>query len=340
MRLIATLPIRRIWAPAVGGACALILLASGQVLAQRADDTRVLLYDEAHNNFSSAGPIAGLLDIGRGLGLEVRINRNRLDSALRDGINLLVICVPSNITDSAFVARFREPRGARGLDWPYWSPDLERSPYTNDELRALIAWIEAGGSLLLILDHAPGPVQADALARALGVDVRNAFTSDRSRYPPGYGAPPPADVPVRAVPTNRHWILFSRSAQTLGSHPITDGPSADRRVDAVATYTGSSIQGPVGSTALLVLSDSAVDYSRPWPDGPENLTAARGRSQAIAFGLGAGRVVVIAEAGALMKDPFGSRPPGTGLDYSHANNRTFAGNVLGWLTAGGSRSRR
>jgi hypothetical protein len=91
---------------------------------------------------------------------------------------------------------------------------------------------------------------------------------------------------------------------------------------------------------LLLLSDSAVDYSRPWPDGPENLTTARGRSQAIAFGRGAGRVVVISEAGALMKDPVGSRPPRTGLDYAHANNRVFAENVLRRLAGGPIGSRR
>jgi hypothetical protein len=306
-----------------------VLFILRPVESQGQDANRTLVYDEGHNNFPSAR-MAGLLDIGRSLGLAVQIGQGTLDSQLAGRPTVLVVCVPASLPDSEFVARFREPRRGRAVDWAYWSLDYDQSPYTDLELRTLVDWIHSGGSLFLIIDHAPGPAHARALARAIGVDVRNAFTSDRSHYPPGY-AGPSASAGVHVVPGNNHWIHFSRSTHTIGPHPITDGITPDGRLDAVATYTGSSIVGPVGSTPLLILSDSAVDVFRPWPDGPEYRIPSHGRSQATAFTLGSGRVVVIAEAGALMKSPFGSRFPDTGLDYANAGNRKFAENSLRWL---------
>ena len=311
--------------------CAATLSALTPDVTQGQDTGRTLLYDEAHFNFSSER-MSGLLDIGRSLGLQVRIGRAPLDGELANGPSLLVVCVPASIPDSAFVARFREPRAGREPDWAYWSPDYDRSPYSETELRAMVDWIRSGGRLLLILDHAPGPLHARALTRALGVDARNAFTSDRSHYPPGY-APPKPDTAINVVPTTSHWILFSRSTHTLGTHPILDGDVPARRVNAVATYTGSSLVGPAGSTPLLMLSDSALDVYRAWPDGTMLRIPARGRSQALAFTIGSGRVVVSAEAGVFQKSPFGSRSPDTGLDYAHADNRLYAENVLRWLLA-------
>lgn len=308
-----------------------VIASRANAQLQPAARARVIAYDEGHNNFPHTR-VHGMLDIARQLGFSVQPFVGTLDTQLATRPDLLIICVPASVPDSVFVAMFREPRGTRAPDWPYWAPEFDRSAYSENELHALVEWIRGGGRFLLLLDHAPVPFHARTLARAVGVEVRDAFTTDPSHYPPGYASRP--DSVMHAYPTQQHWILFSRATGTIGSHPITDGADLAHRVEAVATYTGSSLQGPVGSTSLLSLSDQSVDIFRPWSDGPEYRMAASGRSQAIAFLLGKGRVVVTSETGYLQASPFGSEPPNSGLDYAHANNRIFAENVFRWLTDG------
>jgi hypothetical protein len=287
----------------------------------------ILLYDEAHHNHPSAGPINALLDIARSAGVEVRIGRRPLDEELTSRPQVLIVSGAMPVPRDDFFARFSGAPGAAMA--AYWMDD--RMVFSDVEVRAVVDWIMAGGSLLLIIDHAPQGAAAGNLVRGLGADVRNGFTWDGLFLPPGYVA----GDGTRAGRTSN--ILFSRETGRIGDHPITAGSSDRTKVNAVATYVGTSIQGPLGSTPLWVLSDSATDYFRPWPDGPEYRISAAGRSQAVAYELGEGRVVIVGEAGALMQDPFGNEPPadpahpGIGLDYVHADNRVFAENLISWL---------
>lgn len=297
------------WAPA------LILASTSEAQTSRP----LLIYDEAHHNNGADGPFGALLDIPRSMGVEVRIGRRSLDQELLAGPKLLII--------------------AGGLSMPrekitsFWSADAARPAFTQKEIEAVVRWVQSGGRLLMFVDHASDGGGSAELGRALGVDLRNTFTWDGLHLPPGYTSPKPD-------PRRASYIMFTRRAGMIGEHPITNGMRGGRRVNAVATYAGSSLRGPVGSTALLILSDSALDYFRAWRDGPEYRWSAAGRSQAVAYELGAGRVVVMGEKAVLMKDPFGrehSTDPqrlGMGLDYVHADNRQFAQNLFLWLMVG------
>jgi hypothetical protein len=85
---------------------------------------------------------------------------------------------------------------------------------------------------------------------------------------------------------------------------------------------GQSLTGPPESVPLLRLSPSAVDRLPP----DKRRVSAGGRSQAIAFEFGRGRVVVTGEAGM-----FGVRPDRPG-EPSFEGNRRFAINVVRWLS--------
>lgn len=291
-----------------------------------------LVYDEAHNNQPSDGPTGGLLEVARSVGAQVRIGRRSLDKELADGEpDLLVIVDPLSMPRSEFFGRFRGRRGPITAAWPqYWTADAGRPAFSRTEIEATVEWVREGGGLLLVVDHAPFGAAAAELARALGADIRNAFTWDGRHKPPDY-THPETDDPKTS------YILFERAEGMIGDHPILSGPGEGGALEAVATYVGTSVRGPVGSVPLLILSDSAFDYYRAWPDGPIRRWAAGGRSQAVAYELGRGRVVIVTETAALMKDPFGAkyrRDPkgvGMGLSYTRGDNRRFAENILRWL---------
>lgn len=306
------------------GICS-VLLSASQLTAQAVPP--VLLYDEAHHNYPAAG-MSAFLDIARSLGAEVQSGRRTLDQELRSAPAMLVIARAMPIPRAEFLARFAGVQQSTARSPMFWSDDLERPAFSSDEVRAVFDYVSAGGSLLLIVDHTAAPEMQ--MARALGTELRHAFTWDALHYPPGYNV-------VGLIGRFASYVYYSRDAGTIGDHPIMNGAGDADRVNAVAAYVGSSLQGPIGSTPLLMLSDSAFDYYRAWPDGPEHRVSAAGRSQAVAYELGQGRVVIVAEISMLMKDPLGPDDPndpqrlGSGLDYAHADNRQFAHNMLGWL---------
>jgi hypothetical protein len=303
-----------------------ILVSASQLYAQAVPP--ILLYDEAHHNYPADDGMGAFLDIARSIGAEVRFGRRTLDQELQSVPTVLVIARALPIPRDEFYARFAGAQQSTARSPMHWTDDLARPAFSTDEVRAVFDYVSAGGSLLFIVDHTAAPEMP--MARALGTELRHVFTWDAHHYPPGYNV-------VGLIGRFASFVHYSREAGTIGDHPIMNGEEHGDRVNAVAAYVGSSIQGPIGSTPLLMLSDSAMDYYRPWPDGPEYRLPAAGRSQAVAYELGQGRIVIVAEISMLMKDPLGPNDPndpqrlGSGLDYARADNRLFAQNMLKWL---------
>ena len=189
---------------------------------------------------------------------------------------------------------------------PYrWSSVATQSAYTESEISAIKNWVNNGGSLLLILDHAPIGKSGGSLAEAFGVEARNVGTYDTLSL----------DPKVDTANGARN-ILFTRSNGLIGNHPIT------KSVDSVTTYTGLSLLGPPGSSALLKLPSTA--YDRDWLSETRQFRnrSATGRTQGIAFEYGNGRVVVMGEA-AEFRPAFLSR--------SERGNWHFLLDILKWL---------
>jgi len=69
--------------------------------------------------------------------------------------------------------------GAEGMG----QAGASNSAFTEAECDAVRDWVQAGGSLLLITDHAPFGSAAESLAKRFGVDMSKGYTfksSDRS----------------------------------------------------------------------------------------------------------------------------------------------------------------
>lgn len=303
-----------------GLAAAVLVIGAAAVRAQQVPDStfdvRVarpaftaphpkLLFDEAHHNFhTSAGRYRAFADLARNDGMEVIPNRAPFSAAMLAGNDLLVI--------------------ANALGHDNMGDSLAASPaFTADECDAVRAWVDSGGALLLIADHAPMGAAAMALAAHFGVDMRDGYLVD------------PVMADSVTGPSN---LVFTRANHGLADHAITRGRDSTERISTVMSFTGQSLLGPPGSSPLLRLSDRAEELLIGLgPMGaevhPERRRKAAGRSQGLAFSYGLGRVVVLGEA-AMLSAQLAITPQGTfrmGMNAPGIDNRQLALNILHWL---------
>jgi hypothetical protein len=199
--------------------------------------------------------------------------------------------------------------------------------FTTAECNEVHEWVEAGGSLLLIAEHAPMGTAAKPMAERFGVDFSTGYLVDPALADTTFGA---------------STLVFSDATGTLGDHPILHGRGPAEAVKRVRTYTGQSMAGPPGSVALLKTTPRAQDFMLgtagvrgPVPDSLKR--SAAGRAQAIAFTVGKGRVVMVGEttvfAAQLVPGPGGVTRK-VGMNSPGFDNRQFALNVLRWLAKG------
>lgn len=292
---------------AVGVLCLLTPAAPCQQVADPNFDARVaepayrtahptLLFDEAHFNYHTAtGRYKPLADLIRSDGYVVTAGKATFTRELLDHYDVLLI---SNAL------------GAAAMD----SPQASRAAFTGAECRAVRDWVEQGGRLLLIADHAPMGAAAANLATAFGVDMSKGYTSDGVNYDKASKRP--------------GWLVFDEQNHLLGDHPIIRGRNERERIRHITTFLGQSLKGPPGSTAFLKLADTAVDGIPP--DGRPVLAA--GRAQGIAFRFGKGRVVVMGEAAVLSAQLTGPQRKPVGMNYPGTDNRQLALNIMHWLT--------
>jgi hypothetical protein len=249
-----------------------------------------VLFDEAHHNFHTTGgrykPFAQLIAND---GYEVIPNKERLTRETLGKGEILIIA---------------NALGAEGMG----QAGAGNSAFTEAECDAVRDWVQAGGSLLLITDHAPFGSAAQSLARRFGVDMSKGYTSD----------------PVNSEGGETS-LVFSRKNQLLVDHPITEGRDESERLDRVRTFTGQSLKGPDGSVAFLKLADTAFDEG---DDGKP--ASAKGRAQGLAFKLGEGRVVVLGEAAELSAQRIGAER--FGMNVPGLDNRKMALNIMHWLS--------
>lgn len=277
----------------------------------------VVLLDAAHGSQQTIdGRYAGFAALVRADGYEIRAGEQTFDTpGALDGVDILVI---SNA-------------GLR-----VGGPDP--SSFTGPEIRAIESWVRAGGSLLLAADHAPHGVAAQALGRAFGVRMGTGYAFRLT------------DGGEHAVTSQ---LMFLAEAGGLGDHPILRGRVPDEVVDTVKSFTGQSLSGPEGSTILMALLPTDREAVNVTVLGEINdrieagedadaVLAARSvpalQAQGLAFEHGAGRVVVLGEAGMLTAQRldfpedddredivFGLHTPGH-------DDQQFALNILHWLS--------
>lgn len=291
--------------------------STGLVHAQQEPDTRFdtrvarpaftsrhpkLAIDEAHHNFHTmTGRYLPFANLMRGDGCEVVAGKEPFTAKSLAGLDLLVI---SN---------------ALGDD-DMGSPAALQPAFTPEECAAVRAWVEAGGGLLLIADHSPMGSAARGLGEVLGVDMRSSYAIDV----------------VRGDSKSPSTITYTAGAGLDTAHAIVRGRDRAESVRKVITFTGQSLTGPAGSTALLQLSDRAEDLMVGLGEAngrvpKEKRLSAAGRAQGLAFELGRGRVVVLAEAAMMSAQVAGWRKSPMGMNVPGTDDRQFALNVVRWL---------
>jgi hypothetical protein len=287
--------------------------AGGQQEPDRSFDTHIarpafvtrhprVAIDEAHHNFHTISgryaPFAALVK-GDGCRPEPWVSKFSADSLL--GLDVLVI---SNAL------------GHEKMD----HAEAEHSAFTPSECAALRDWVRSGGSLLLIADHSPMGAAASALGDTLGVNMRNSYAID----------------PVQGLEDSPTNVAYVPGRGLATDHPIMHGRDSTERIRRVVTYTGQSLAGPPGSTVLLRMSDKAEDLLVGLGELSDDIPAekrksAAGRAQGLAFELGRGRVVVMAEAAMMTAQVAGPKRTPMGMNIPGTDDRQFALNVVRWL---------
>jgi hypothetical protein len=263
--------------------------------------TKRIVIDEGHHNLHTiSGTYSVLAGTLKEAGFKVSGHIGQFSAKSLAKTDVLIIASPFPDIRDSLVAR------ANRAGEPFrYSSVATQSAFTNDEAEAIRNWVSNGGSLFLILDHAPHGKTGGLIAASFGVDCRNVSTLDRASRDP--------EVDTTEAAT----ILFTISKGLIREHPILKG------VDSVTTYTGESLLGPPQSTILLALPSTATDVDWEVSTRKFRNRSANGRAQAVAFEYGLGRVVVLGEA-AMTNAEYTSR--------SNRGNWQMTLNILKWLT--------
>jgi hypothetical protein len=251
-----------------------------------------VLFDEAHYNFHTAGgrykPFAQLITAD---GYQIISSKEKFSQALLQGYDILIIA-----------NALGEERGL--------------SAFTDEECDAVLNWVQAGGSLLLIADHAPSGAAAKTLSMRFGVEMSTAYTGDRTYYD-------------KSAPGEIGQLVFTRGNNLLTDNAITKGRNATERINRVITFTGQSLSIPKDSIAFLKLSDTAFDVMPP--DEKKEVSAAN-RAQGVALKLKKGRVIILGEAAMLTAQLTAKEHRPMGMNYPNTDNQQLALNIMHWLS--------
>jgi hypothetical protein len=263
----------------------------------------LVVFDQAHNNASTADwwgrywPFARLLAAD---GYDVRKGRRTFAPASLDGAQVLVV---------VNAAGAPKPQ-AFGINLPIGTNrDRGQPAFSATEVEVVRRWVEGGGALLLVADHAPMGSASAPLAQAFGVKMHAGFVEV-----PGENSDP---------------LVFSAENGRLGRHPILSGSGPETAVRRVMTFTGQSLEGPAHATALLQLPAAAIEYA-PDASGSNFRERPAGSAQGLAMTYGRGRVVVLGEAAMLTAQVDGGRP--FGMNLPDNENKQLALNIMHWLS--------
>lgn len=259
-----------------------------------------LLFDEGHGNagtLSFVGRYWPLAQLLRADGYQLARSSKPFTRELLQEARILAII---NASGAAKPQAF-------GINLPHQTKKERSDPaFLPEEISTIREWIENGGSLLFVADHAPFGESVSALAESLGVVMHKGFV----------------EVPNESSDP----LVFSAENSRLGNHPIIAGSSPENRLTRVMTYTGQSLDGPPEATILLQLPPTAIEFV---PDGEAMKEEPAGQAQGLAFERGRGRVVVLGEGGMLTAQ-VSKRVP-YGMNTGDNDNAMFVRHVMRWL---------
>lgn len=269
-------------------------------------------FDAGHWNIHTAeGRYKPFADLMRNDGYEIVSHRGAFSREALSGFQILVV-----VNALGFRGAAQQFANIVHLDKHV---HVTGSAFTDGECAAVREWVQRGGSLLLVSDHAPAGEAASALARAFAVGMTNWWAEEPNSHD--------------EVTGNWGFLVFSRENGQLVDHPITRGRTPAEALHRITTFTGQSLVPPEGSVSFLKLSPEAREY--PWSRSPDDaFRPAANLAQAVAMRFGSGRVVIFGEAAVLTSQL--AQGPGIalhfGMDWPGSDNRQLALNVMHWLS--------
>ena len=268
-----------------------------------------LCLDEAHHNFHTlADRFWAFGELARRDGFRVAPNRAPFTF---DPLSKCRVLVIANA----------QPNDSSWDNYPTPTP----SAFSKDEIKALLEWVDRGGSLLLIADHMPLAGAAAQLAAAFGISFTDGFAVA------GFEGGDAERQAAFSRPT-----LFKPDDGTLRPHPIVLGRDSTERVTQVRSFTGQAFRVAVGKAApVMILPDSFVSLKpriagQFGPDTKKRPVG--GWLQGATLRFGAGRVALFGEAAMFSAQLAGPDQRPTGMNAPLAEqNPQFVLNVLHWL---------
>ena len=260
----------------------------------------VVGYDEGHGNaFKVTGKMKKFGELLKNDGYKVIVDTGRFTSSKLLNYDIL-------ITGGA-IGKFNR--------------DYFSQAFTTQEIEAVYNWIVQGGSLLLMTDHPPLDTSVTAFVSGLGSKSGVGIVRD----------------PIYSFKSNKRqdyyqgWIVFSKENKGLSNHPILSGRNNTETINRVMTQGGSSVKGPLGSANILSFSKNAQNEMHRTYVGPTPLQTA----QMIAYNLGKGRVVIIADGTFFSAQTVTLQDGetfGLGMSRNDFDNRQLVLNVMHWLS--------
>ncbi len=214
--------------------------------------------------------------------------------------------------------------------------------FTAAECDAVYDWVQHGGMLFLIADHAPIGDAAQPLAQRFGTTLGNNVVFDTN--------------PDNFTDDHPTVLVFSDRNHLLGQSPIMQGRNEAERIHRLVAFTGESVSIPKAATALLILSPTAgvvfegKDVEPMFDKDASKAKAAReaalrkspagAQSMAVAFPSGKGRVVISGEAGMMTAQIFEEKQKdgsmkvvgAMGWEVAGNDDRQYVLNILHWLS--------
>ena len=234
----------------------------------------------------------------------------------RDGYVVQALAEPATLDRLAEGDIYVIANAIAESDQKGWKLPAEQA-FTMPEIEAIRDWVEGGGSLFLIADHMPFPGSVADLAAEFDILFGNGFLYDSE---------------------DNSKLEFSRESG-LADHPITEGRTADERIDSVRTFTGQAFRIerefeplltlPPGST--LRLPSKAWKFKATTPSVP-----AAGMLQGAVIHYGEGRLAVFGEAAMFSAQEYVTKDERVlmGMNRPDAtHNPQFLLNVVHWLSA-------
>jgi hypothetical protein len=290
----------------------LLLLAASPAVAQQVADPGAdlgvprpafaagagprLVIDGGHQNFHTVdGRFAAFAGVVRNDGFIVSGSTAPFTAESLAGVKVLVI---ANALNAANIK-----------NWTLPTP----SAFAPDEIAAVKAWVEGGGSLLLIADHMPFAGAASNLAQAFGFTFDNGFAHSGGQGPD----------------------IFTLADGGLRPDVVTKGGDKAETVTRLRTFTGSAFTAPAGARPILVLPKGWM-VSEPkvaWEFNHDTVTKdADGELQGAVMVVGKGRIAIFGEAAMFTAQLAGLQRQPMGFNAPDApQNKTFLVNLVRWL---------